>query len=101
MAFYIVSQMRFVDRATYDRYQSRFMGVFRQFKGQVLAADEHPSVVEGKWDAEKIVILEFPDEAEAGRFATSPEYQEIAVDRIKGTQSVVLFVQGYPSAIKS
>lgn len=96
MSCYIVSQMTFTDRAVYDRYQSRFMGVFRKFNGRVLAADESPTVAEGKWNGEKIVILEFPDEESARRFATSPEYQEIAVDRVKSTQSVVLYVHGFP-----
>ena len=40
MTVCIVAQLKFTDRAAYDRYQARFMDVFGQFKGRLLAADE-------------------------------------------------------------
>ncbi len=33
------------------------MGVLNRYKGTVLAADEHPVVVEGDWDRNKVVML--------------------------------------------
>jgi uncharacterized protein (DUF1330 family) len=33
MSVYIVAQLKFTRRELYDRYQSRFMDVFRKFKG--------------------------------------------------------------------
>ena len=41
MSVYIIAQLKFTRRELYDRYQSRFMGVFSQFKGKLLAADAH------------------------------------------------------------
>ena len=60
---YAIAQLRFTDRAAYDRYQARFMEVFRRHPGTLLAADESPEVVEGDWDREKLVLMSFPDEA--------------------------------------
>jgi uncharacterized protein (DUF1330 family) len=94
MAVYIVAQLRFTDEPSYRRYQSRFMDVFRKFKGRVLAADESPQVLEGEWPRGKVVMLSFPDEAAAREFNDSPEYAEIAVDRRKGADAVVLMVKG-------
>jgi uncharacterized protein (DUF1330 family) len=59
---YAIAQLNITDRAVYDRYQARFMGVMKKFRGRVLAADERPLVYEGAWDREKVVLLEFPDE---------------------------------------
>ena len=70
---YAIAQLSITDRATYNRYQQRFMGVMKKFKGRLLAADEHPQVIEGKWDREKIVLLEFPDEPAFREWAESPE----------------------------
>lgn len=53
MAVYIVAQLKFTRRELYDRYQSRFMGVFRKFRGKLLVADEHPVVLEGEWPRDK------------------------------------------------
>jgi uncharacterized protein (DUF1330 family) len=94
MSVYIIAQLKFTRRELYDRYQSRFADVFRKFKGRVLVADEHPVVQEGDWGRDKVVILEFPDAAAAQEFQTSPEYQEIAIDRKAGADAIVLTVRG-------
>ncbi len=86
MSVYVIAQLKFTRRELYDRYQSRFADVFRKFKGRVLVADEHPVVQEGDWGRDKVVILEFPDDAAAQEFQTSPEYQEIAIDRKAGAE---------------
>ena len=91
---YAIAQLTITDRATYDRYQQRFMGVMKRFKGKVLAADENPQVVEGAWDRQKVVLLSFPDEAAFREWAESPEYLEIAKDRKAGSDAVILLVKG-------
>jgi len=94
MTVYIIAQLKFTRRERYDRYQSRFADVFRKFKGKLLVADERPVVTEGNWEHDKVVIMEFPDAAAAQEFQTSPEYQEIAVDRKAGADAIVLTVRG-------
>jgi uncharacterized protein (DUF1330 family) len=94
MSVYVIAQLRFTDRPAYDRYQARFMEVFAQFKGRVLAADERPRVVEGSWDREKLVLLSFPDEAAYRAWSESPGYREISRDRKSGADAVVLLVKG-------
>jgi uncharacterized protein (DUF1330 family) len=94
MAVYIIAQLKFTRRELYDRYQSRFMGVFRKFRGKLLVADERPVILEGDWPRDKVVIMEFPDAAAAQEFQTSPEYQEISVDRKAGAEAIVLTVRG-------
>ena len=94
MTVYAIAQMSFTDRAAYDRYQARFMEVFVKFNGRVLAADEAPTVVEGDWDMEKIVLMSFPDEAAFYDWSRSPDYRAISKDREAGTKGVVLLAQG-------
>jgi uncharacterized protein (DUF1330 family) len=91
---YAIAQLKFTDRAVYDRYQGRFMGVFRRHPGTLLAADESPEVIEGEWDREKLVLMSFPDEAAFRGWAQSPEYQEISKDRLAGADTLVLLVKG-------
>ena len=94
MTVYAIAQLRFTDRAAYDRYQARFMEVFRRHSGTLLAADESPQVVEGHWDREKVVLMSFPDESAFRQWAESPEYQHISKDRHAGADTVVLLAQG-------
>lgn len=94
MTVFAVAQLRFHDRPAYDRYQARFMEVFRRFAGQLLSADERPQVVEGEWTFQKLVLMAFPDEDAFRAWADSPEYQEISRDRRAGAETTVLLVAG-------
>ena len=94
MSVYAIAQLKITDRAAYDRYQAKFMGVMKRFQGRVLAADEKPQGIEGQWERDKVVLLSFPDEAAFRKWADSPEYQEISKDRKAGSKAVVLLVKG-------
>jgi uncharacterized protein (DUF1330 family) len=94
MPVYSIAQLKFTDIEAYRRYQKAFPAVFAKFNAKVLVADEAPRVLEGDWPRDKIVILEFPDEAEAIRFGSSSEYQAIAKDRKAGADAVVVMAKG-------
>lgn len=95
MAVYVIAQLKFTDRAAYDRYAAAFPAVFQHFNGTLLAADEAPRVLEGQWDRDKVVLMSFPDEASMLAWMNSPAYQEISRDRRAGADCVVLQVAGF------
>lgn len=99
MSVYVIAQLKFTQEELYRRYQSRFFDVFKQFKGRMVVADEKPATLEGQWPHDKIVVMEFPDAAEAERFVNSPAYQEISKDRIAGAETVSLLVKGLPQPV--
>ena len=94
MSVFVIVQLKMTDRAAYDRYQTRFLDVFKKFNGRLLSADEHPLVLEGVWDRDKLVLMSFPDEAAFSAWANSPEYLEISKDRKAGAQGIVLLAKG-------
>jgi uncharacterized protein (DUF1330 family) len=95
MTVYVIVQLKLTDRAAYDRYQARFFDVFRKFNGRLLSADEHPSILEGSWDGDKLVLMSFPDEAGFQAWSSSPDYLEISRDRKAGARGVVLLAKGF------
>jgi len=94
MTVYIIAQLKFTRREVYDRYQARFADVFRKFRGRLLVAEEKPLVLEGAFERDKVVVLEFPNREAAMEFQDSPEYAEIAIDRKAGADAVVVMVRG-------
>lgn len=96
MTVYVIANVKFTKEELYRRYQSRFAEVFRQFKGKVLVADEAPKAIDGKFAHNKVVVMQFPEEAEAERFLNSPAYQEISRDRIAGAETLAVMVKGLP-----
>jgi uncharacterized protein (DUF1330 family) len=97
---YVIAQLTIHDRARYDRYVAGFMAVLRRFGGRLLASDEAPEVVEGSWDGDKIVLLSFADRAAYEAWASSPEYQSIAEDRIAASAGPILVVRGFDPRLR-
>ncbi|MES2898913.1 MAG: DUF1330 domain-containing protein [Pseudomonadota bacterium] len=95
MPVYTIAQLTFHDLKAYRRYERAFPAIFTRFNGKLLAADEAPQVLEGQWTGDKVVVLAFPDEAEAKRFHDDPEYLAIAKDRHAGADATILRVRGW------
>lgn len=95
MTVFTIGYLKFKDVEAYRRYQAAFPAVFAKCKGSIVVADETPRVMSGTLDVDKVVVLSFPDEAEARRFFESPEYREIAKDRDKGAELSSVLVKGF------
>jgi uncharacterized protein (DUF1330 family) len=91
-----IAQLTIHDRARYQRYVAAFMPVLLQYRGRLLAAGEHPEVTEGQWDGDKVVLMTFPDREAVTAWATSPEYREIATDRLAAAQTTAILARGLP-----
>lgn len=94
MSVYAIAQLTITEPTAYGRYLDGFMDVFSGFNGTLLAADPAPSVIEGRWPYEKVVLMSFPDRSSFDAWATSDAYEGIAVDRKTGSQAVVIVVEG-------
>jgi uncharacterized protein (DUF1330 family) len=94
MAVYAIAQISINDRERYERYAQAFMPVLAQYKGRLLAADEHAEVIEGSWPHQKVILMSFAEREDFERWSGSPEYQEISKDRLASTDGVVLLLHG-------
>ncbi|HEX5614749.1 MAG TPA: DUF1330 domain-containing protein [Acidimicrobiia bacterium] len=94
MTVYGVAQLTIRDRATYDRYSAMFLPTLRRHNGTLLVADDQPRVVEGRWDAQKIVIAAFDDEAAFERWYHSSAYRAIVGDRLAATHGPLIVAKG-------
>ncbi len=95
MSVYIIARFKIHDRAAYDRYEEGFGPIFEKYDGKMLSVDEDPKVLQGDWDHSRSVLIEFPDKAAAYAWMTSPEYQEIAKDRLAGSTGDSIMVEGF------
>lgn len=98
MSVYVINNMTIHDRAEYDEYLRLFMGVFRQFDGEVIAAQDAPVPSEGEWPYDRTIVLRFPSRESFERWAQSAEYRAIVQHRLKGTKSNVVVLDGLDRA---
>jgi uncharacterized protein (DUF1330 family) len=94
MTCYLVGRIAIHDRERYGRYAAAFMPVLRRYGGRLLVSEERPQPLEGEWDGRKLVVLAFETQEAARAWAGSPEYREIAEDRIAGADAIVLMADG-------
>lgn len=95
MTTYLVGRIAIHDRERYGRYTAAFMPVLKQYGGRLLVSEENPEPLEGEWDGRKLVLLAFESRDAALRWSNSPEYQEIAKDRLAGSDAIVLLAEGF------
>ena len=94
MTAYVLAQLQFTDVERYRRYQSRFAEIFAQSGARLLCADESPTLLEGDWIGDKVVLMEFADEAQALQWLQGPGYQAISEDRKAGANTTALLLKG-------
>ena len=93
MSIYILAQLRFKDVSLYRAYQAEFSKVFAKSKGRLLVADETPEILEGQWNQDKVILMEFPNEVDARDFLNDPNYHKISENRRGGANTIALLVK--------
>ena len=92
---YAVAALKINDESLYRTYQAQVPALLSRHGGKVLIADEAPSKREGNFKADKIVVLEFPNEAAAQAYLSDPDYQRIAEIRKTSTIAETWSVKGF------
>ncbi len=94
MPVYFIAQIDIHDQAGYDSYTQQAGASFAGLDAKVLAADDTPEVVEGKWHGPRTVVIEFRDEATFRKWYDSPKYQQAAKTRWAATETNAALVKG-------
>jgi uncharacterized protein (DUF1330 family) len=91
---YLVAQVRIHNPEGYEAYRSRTREIIERFGGRFLVRGGTLHPLEGEPGFERLVIIEFPDQASADNFYRSPEYQELIPHRTSNSESMLLFAEG-------
>ena len=94
MSVYFIALIDIYDPDGYQRYLDGFDAVFASYQGEVLAVDEAPTILEGRWPAARTVVIRFPPEAELLRWYRSPEYRQLVAVRSAASTARVAVVHG-------
>jgi uncharacterized protein (DUF1330 family) len=94
MPAYLILDIHVVDPEEYAAYRERAPATLEAYGGRYLVRGGEHEVVEGDWDPERVVVVEFPSVERAREWYASPEYRELAEMRQRAAPSQVLLVQG-------
>lgn len=83
MSVYATVLINIHDPSTYDLYTAGWLDIWAKYGtgAEVVAVDDDPIVIEGKWPSFRTVIMRFPSEAAFHAWYQSPEYQHLVKHR--------------------
>jgi uncharacterized protein (DUF1330 family) len=94
MNHYFVAQIRIHDPEEYEKYLDKFDDIFSKYKGEYLAIDESPVLLEGNWDYTKSVLIKFNNKRDFDDWYYSEEYQKILKYRLNSSRCDTILLEG-------
>jgi uncharacterized protein (DUF1330 family) len=77
MSAYVFANVRVTDSAGFDDYRQRVPASIAAFGGRYLVRGGATEVMEGDWQPNRLIVLEFPDVATVKAWYRSPAYQQL------------------------
>jgi uncharacterized protein (DUF1330 family) len=95
MPVYMIAEVRNpTDQAKLDEYRRGNTEVVHRHGGRFLVRGGDVEVLEGEWDPQRIVVMEFPDEAAARAWYDDPDYERLRALRQSASDTDVILVEG-------
>ena len=83
------------DTERYKGYVKLVPELIEKHHGKYLVRGGNVEVMEGKWQPERLIVLEFPSVAYARSFLEDPEYQPVAEIRHASASTNLVIAEGY------
>ena len=94
MRAYVVSRVSIRDVEAMRRYVTEAPATVAAFGGRYLVRSNAVEALEGAWEHERMVVVEFPDKASAVAWFESDEYRPLRDLRRASAETVILLADG-------
>ncbi|MCP3382917.1 DUF1330 domain-containing protein [Bradyrhizobium sp. CCGUVB4N] len=94
MKAYLVLDLSVNDPAGFKRYIAEIPAFIARHSGRYIVRGIEPTAIEGDWTPERLVIIEFPERADAQAFLDDPDAQALFKLRHATTTSRLLLADG-------
>ncbi|WP_454018040.1 DUF1330 domain-containing protein [Azospirillum sp. Marseille-Q6669] len=94
MPAYIIADVNVTNPEAYENYKKLTPNAVARNGGRFIARGGQAEELEGGWQPNRVVILEFPDYATAKAFYDSPEYREAREARKDAADFRMIVVDG-------
>ncbi len=94
MPAYVIADIEIIDPEVYKEYVKLAPATVAQYGGRYLARGGHTEVLEGEWQPQRLVILEFESVEKAKAWVNSPEYAPARALRQRSARSNLVVIEG-------
>ena len=94
MAAYAVVNVRVTDPVRYEEYRSKVPATIASYGGRYLVRGGALQVLEGEWDPERLVVLEFESIGRLHEWYDSPKYAPLKQLHQEAAATQLVVVEG-------
>jgi uncharacterized protein (DUF1330 family) len=94
MTAYVISDIHVHDAATYREYAAMVPATLEPFGGRFLVRAGKHETLEGGWQPQRLVVIEFPSTDQARRWYQSEAYAAAAAIRHRASTGSLVLVEG-------
>ena len=94
MKAYLVLDLTVNDYGSFRTYVAEMPAFIVKHAGKYIVQGVVPTTIEGDWKPERMVIIEFPERANAEAFLGDPDIQDLFKVRHETTTSKLVLVDG-------
>ena len=98
MSAYVITEVTIHNQEEYEEYKKLTPGSIAAYGGRFVVRGAKTESLEGDWNPERIVVLEFPTIERAKEWYHSKEYTAAKKIRHENATSRMLLVEGYEPA---
>ena len=95
MPGYIIANVEIHDDTAYEEYRKHVPATIAAYGGRFVVRGGPIERLEGDWEPNRIVVLEFPSVERAREWWASEEYREPKALRQAASTGTLLLVEGY------
>ncbi|MEO6328325.1 MAG: DUF1330 domain-containing protein [Ginsengibacter sp.] len=94
MAAYIIVDVSITDKKEYEEYKKLTPAAIAAYDGKFIVRGGATETLEGNWEPERIVVLEFPTVERAKEWWNSEIYAKAKAIRQRSAKTQMIVVQG-------
>jgi uncharacterized protein (DUF1330 family) len=94
MPVYYLVESKMRDPEAYQQYITRAQPIIARYGGRYLAVSNAVRPLDGGWQPERIVIIEFPSQAQVDEWLNAPDYRALLPLREAGVAVRAVLVPG-------
>ena len=94
MAVYAIGDIDVFDPDGYERYKRDVPDIVERYGGRYLVRGGSAETLEGDWQPNRIVILEFPSMEALRRFYDAHDFADLKMQRMACSHSKMIAVEG-------
>ena len=94
MAGYVLVDLQVTDAEVYAEFREKVAGTVEAHGGKYLVRGGNAEAIEGDWEPERLIVMEFDSVAQIKTWLASPEFTELKEIRLRSATANVIVVEG-------